>query len=117
MSLEDIRGGGFKILVLAPLEVVLVLLPPPLITEDAAEDGATDAPEDPNVGPPDDDDIIPPVVFIDELFVAAKGCSASVLDLMLLKKINQNNIVPMYIPILYITQLQKKTTVKSRQFG
>ena len=97
MSLEDIRGGGFKILVLAPLEVVLVLLPPPLIREDAAEDGATDAPEDPNVGPPDDDDdIIPPVVFIDELFVAAKGCSASVLDLMLLKKINQNNI-GMYI--------------------
>ena len=89
MSLEDIRGGGFKILVLAPLEVVLLLLPPPLI----AEDGATDAPEDPNVGPPDDDDIIPPVVFIDELFVAAKGCSASVLDLMLLKKVNQNNIV------------------------
>ena len=101
MSLEDIRGGGFKILVLAPLEVVLVLLPPPLITEDDAEDGATDAPEDPNVGPPDDDDdIIPPVVFIDELFVAAKGCSASVLDLMLLKKINQNNIV--CIPIYYM---------------
>ena len=83
MSLEDIRGGGFKLLVLAPLEVVLLLLPPPLIAEDA-EDGATDAPEDPKVGPPDDD-IIPPVVFIDELFVAAKGCSASVLDLILLK--------------------------------
>ena len=108
MSLEDIRGGGFKILVLAPLEVVLVLLPPPLITEDAAEDGATDAPEDPNVGPPDDDDIIPPVVFIDELFVAAKGCSASVLDLMLLKKINQNNIVPMYIPYYILLNCKKR---------
>ena len=105
MSLEDIRGGGFKlVLVLAPL-VVLALLPPPLIAEDA-EDGATDAPEDPKVGPPDDD-IIPPVVFIDELFVAAKGCSASVLDLMLLKKINQNNILR-YISYTICYSIAKK---------
>ena len=110
MSLEDIRGGGFKLLVLAPLEVVLLLLPPPLIAEDA-EDGATDAPEDPNVGPPDDDDIIPPVVFIDELFVAAKGCSASVLDLMLLKKINQNNIVSIYTICYLIAKFKDNSEI------
>ena len=71
MSLEDIKGGGFKLR--APLT--------PLVEEDEA----TEAPDDAKDGPPTDDDEIPPVVFNDELFVAAKGCSASVLDLILLK--------------------------------
>ena len=76
MSLEDIKGGGFKP-VLAPVAGC-----PPV-----EEDGATAAPDDVKVGPPPpDNDVpdIPPVAFMDELFVAAKGCSTSVLDLMLL---------------------------------
>ena len=72
MSLEDIKGGGFKLT--PPLTPLVEATEAPL--DDAKDD---DPPTD------DDDDEIPPVVFNDELFVAAKGCSASVLDLILLK--------------------------------
>ena len=56
----------------------------PVVGPPVEEDGATAAPDDVKVGPPPDAPDIPPVVFIDELFVAAKGCSTSVLDLTLL---------------------------------